>query len=117
MLRAFWESAAAVDADRARPHMEQHTMRFSSPDELRALWRSAGLGAVSVAPIDVEAAYADFEDLWAPFPTGVGPAGAYAAALGPGEQEALRAELARQLGDPDGPFTLSARAWVAVGNP
>lgn len=90
-------------------------MRFATPAELEALWQTAGLAHVDVAPIVVEAAYDDFDDLWAPFPSGVGPAGAYAASLDEEAQSALREEFARRLGDPDGPFTLSARAWCAVG--
>jgi hypothetical protein len=118
MLRTFWEAAVAValDPERAEPQMESFTMRFATPAELEALWRGAGLAAVDVAPIDVEAAYDDFEDLWAPFPTGVGPAGAYAASLGAADQSALRDEFARRVGDPDGPFTLTARAWCALGS-
>lgn len=90
-------------------------MRFARPEELGSLWRSAGLAEVEVSPVVVEASYDDFEDLWSPFPTGVGPAGAYAASLDSDAQAALKDELARRLGTPDGPFTLSARAWCAVG--
>ena len=90
-------------------------MRFARPDELGELWRSAGLDDVDVAPIVVDASYDDFEDLWAPFPTGVGPAGAYTASLGEDAQAALRDEFRRRLGEPEGPFTLSARAWCALG--
>ena len=95
--------------------MESHTMRFARPEELAALWRGAGLGEVDVTPIDVEASYDDFDDLWAPFPTGIGPAGTYTASLGPELQRALRDEFARRLGDPTGHFTLTARAWCATG--
>jgi ubiquinone/menaquinone biosynthesis C-methylase UbiE len=116
MLRTFWEAAAALDPEGATPKMESHTMRFSRPDELADLWRSAGLSDVEVAPIDAEASYDDFADLWAPFPTGVGPAGAYAASLDPDAQARLRDEFARRLGSPTGPFTLSARAWCAVSS-
>ena len=116
MLKTFWEAAAALDSERATPLMEQHTMRFSTPDELASLWREAGLTDVATAPIVVEASYDDFDDLWAPFPTGVGPAGAYAASLDAVAQERLREELRRRLDDPYGPFTLSARAWFAIGN-
>ena len=116
MLRTFWESAEALDPESARPSMEQHTMRFSSPAELSELWESAGLGGVTVIPIVVDASYDDFDDLWAPFTTGVGPAGAYAASLDAQAQEELRDEFARRLGDPQGPFTLSARAWCAVAS-
>ena len=115
MLRAFWDAAAALDPEGATPQMEAHTMRFARPEELGELWQNAGLEEVDVSPLVVEASYDDFEDLWAPFPTGVGPAGAYAASLDAEAQAALRDEYARLLGRPDGPFTLSARAWCAVG--
>ena len=104
-----------LDPERATRLMESHTMRFSRPEELGGLWESAGLRDVDVSPIVVDASYDDFDDLWAPFPTGVGPAGAYAAALDAGAEGALREEFARRLGDPQGPFQLSARAWCAVG--
>ena len=114
MLRTFWEAAAALDPGRARPLMEQHTMRFSRPEELGELWQS-NLTGVTVSAIDVEASYETFDDLWAPFPTGVGPAGAYAASLDADAQEQLRDEFRRGLGWPEDPFTLAARAWCAVG--
>jgi SAM-dependent methyltransferase len=115
MLRVFWETAAALDPQRARPLMESHTMRYARPEELAALWRTVGLEDVEVAPIVVEASYDDFDDLWAPFPTGVGPAGSYTASLDDDGRAALRAEFARRLGDSPGPFQLAARAWCAVG--
>jgi ubiquinone/menaquinone biosynthesis C-methylase UbiE len=115
MLRTFWEAAAALDPEGATPLMESHTMRFSRPEELGGLWEKAGLTKVEVSPIVAEASYDDFDDLWAPFPTGVGPAGAYAASLDAEGQAALREEFKRTLGRPEGPFTISARAWAAVG--
>jgi ubiquinone/menaquinone biosynthesis C-methylase UbiE len=115
LLRTFWAATAALDPERAEPLMETYTMRFARPDELEQLWQGAGLDDVEVGPIVVEAAYDDFEDLWSPFPAGIGPAGAYAASLGDEAQAALREEFRRRLGQPEGPFTLSARAWRAVG--
>jgi ubiquinone/menaquinone biosynthesis C-methylase UbiE len=115
MLRTFWEAAAALDPERATPRMESHTMRFSRSEELGGLWENAGLTEVEVSPIVAEASYDDFDDLWAPFPTGVGPAGAYTAALDTGAQTSLRDEFWHRLGRPEGAFTLSARAWCAVG--
>lgn len=116
LLRTFWDAAAALDPERAEPLMESFTMRFAKPEELEALWQGTGLADVDVRPLDVEVSYDDFDDLWAPFPTGVGPAGAYAASLEAEGQSALRDEFARRLGDPVGPFTLTARAWCAVGS-
>lgn len=114
MLKTFWDAAAALDPERAKPQMEQHTMRFATPDELAALWRTS-LVDVEVSPIVVQASYDDFEDLWAPFPTGVGPAGAYAASLDTDARAELRDEVHQRLDSPAGPFRLSARAWCAVG--
>jgi ubiquinone/menaquinone biosynthesis C-methylase UbiE len=114
LLRTFWESALAVDPEGAKARME-HQMPFARPEELEELWRS-GLTDVTVSPIDIEASYEDFDDLWTPFLGGVGPAGSYAASLEPEAQSRLADEFARRLGSPDGPFTLPARAWCAVGN-
>ncbi len=114
MLRTFWESAAALEPERAGPAMES-AMPFADPESLAALWRRSGLVDVEVSPIVVEASYDDFDDLWSPFPAGVGPAGTYTASLDSEAQVALRDEFERRLGRPDGPFTLSARAWCAVG--
>jgi SAM-dependent methyltransferase len=112
MLRTFWDAAAALDSEAAD---EGASMRFATPDELRELWAGAGLGQVGVTPLVVEASYEDFDDLWQPFTAGVGPAGAYTASLQPERQAALREEFARRLRNPSGRFTLSARAWCAVG--
>jgi SAM-dependent methyltransferase len=114
MLRSFWDAAAAVDPDGAGL-VDESSMRYCNPDELGALWSEAGLEAVEVSPLNVDASYADFDDLWTPFTAGIGPAGTYYAALDPPLQEALRERLRGSLGDPVGPFTLTARAWCAVG--
>ncbi len=115
MLRTFWDAASALDPDGAGPVVEGRVMPFAQPEDLETLWLEAGFEDVSVVPLVAEASYDDFDDLWAPFPTGVGPAGRYAASLDADAQSALRQEFARRLGDLQGPFTLSARAWCAVG--
>jgi len=73
-----------------------------------------GAATVRTAAV-VCAAYDDFEDLWSPLEHGVGPAGAYAAALPPDRRAALKGELRRRLDAGYGPFELSARAWIATG--
>lgn len=112
MLRAFWD--AALELDPAAPD-EGVTMRHCSPPELHDLWSACGLSDVTTEELVVEASYADFDDYWAPFPTGLGPSGAYCASLVPDRQEALRDACFRRLGEPAGPFTLSARAWLVRG--
>jgi SAM-dependent methyltransferase len=115
MLTTFWRTAAALDPAGLKENDERTTMAFDERGELGALWRDAGLRDVQDGEIVVSARYASFEELWQPFTAGVGPAGAYAAALAPEPRENLRREYWRELGSPPGPFELSARAWYAVG--
>lgn len=63
--------------------------------------------------LEVDADYVDFEDFWSALVGGVGPAGRWAVALDAEQRATARAELFRQLGEPDGPFTLTGRAWAA----
>ena len=47
LLRRLWDAAVALDPS-AAAHDEGRSMRFCTPDELEALWASAGLSEVSV---------------------------------------------------------------------
>ena len=114
MLRAFWDAAAMVDPESAARD-EGRLLRYASADELDALWSEAGLDDVETTALEVEASYDDFDDLWTPFLAGIGPAGAYAVSLEPDAQAALREQLRENLGNPEGPFTLTAKAWCVGG--
>lgn len=111
MLRAFWDAALELDPDAP----DESAMRFCREGELAQLFESCGLGDIENGALRVEADYDDFEDLWSPIPAGVGPAGAYCGSLPPDAQQALRDAFLRRLGSPAGAFSLSARAWYAVG--
>jgi SAM-dependent methyltransferase len=113
LLRAFWDAAVALDPTAAA--LDEGRARLCSPRELEALWRAAGLDEVRVTSAEVAARYDSFADLWAPLEAGVGPAGAYAAALPPGRRAALRDTLRDRLGAGDRPFELAARAWLVTG--
>jgi SAM-dependent methyltransferase len=116
LLRAFWDAATALDPAAAERD-EGRSRDAWDAAALGALWAGAGLADVVVSPIVVSAAYADFGDLWAAFELGVGPAGAYVAARDDAARAALAAALRGRLdvGAGDGPFTVRARAWAAVG--
>jgi SAM-dependent methyltransferase len=115
LLRAFWDAAREVDPDRAGAADEGVVMLWCADGELADLWRAAGLGSVRFGSLVASAKYADFDDLWSPLPTGVGPAGAFCKSLEDDQQAALRDALRRRLGVGDGPFELTARAWSVVG--
>jgi hypothetical protein len=61
------------------------------------------------APVE----YASFEEWWEPYTFGVGPAGAYLAALDAQGRDELRERCRALL--PEAPFTIDARAWAARG--
>ena len=114
LLRRFWDAAAAVDPDAAAQD-EGRTMRYCTPDTLGELFDGAGLRTVAVTAVVVDAWYEGFDDLWAPLEAGVGPSGAYAAALPDAARAQLAAELRDRLGAADAPFQLDARAFVGTG--
>jgi SAM-dependent methyltransferase len=115
LLRAFWDAAREIDPERAAANDEGVVMRWCREGDLADLWRDAGLSDVRVEPLLVRASYTDFDDLWSPLPTGVGPSGAFCKALDDGRQAALKRAYRRRLGVGDGPFDLTARAWAVAG--
>lgn len=115
LLRAFWDAAREVDPERGAAADEGVVMRWCAEGELAALWQAAGLSEPRSAPLVTRATYADFEDLWAPLPTGVAPSGAFCRSLEPDRRAALHDAFRRRLGVADGPFELTARAWAVAG--
>jgi hypothetical protein len=89
--------------------------RYRTPQELHELF--APYGEVEAAELDVTAAYRDFDEFWQAMSRGVGPAGQWRASLDPEQQERAYEELSRQLGSPQGPFELKARAFAAAVTP
>ena len=114
-MSAFWDAAVSLDSA-AAAHDESARFRRWQPAFLRDLFASApGLAAdsVTVWPIEVDAAFADFDDYWTPFLGGQGPAPAYAMSLDPPARDALRevVRAALPVAD-DGTITLGLRAWA-----
>lgn len=112
MLRLFWDAALALN-----PHApdEASTMAFGREGELATFLDSAGFLDVVEGTLDVRSTYAGFEQLWAGFCSGVGPAGSYCATLDREHRKALGEELHRRLDAPMGAFTLQAVARYARG--
>ncbi|MEA2155117.1 MAG: hypothetical protein QOE11_1257 [Solirubrobacteraceae bacterium] len=115
LLRAFWDAAGEVDPQRAAGADEGVVMSYCADGDLARLWRDAGLSDVRRGELVVSATYTDFEDLWAPLPTGVGPSGAFCASLPEDRRAALHDAFLRRLAVGAGPFELTARAWAVSG--
>ncbi|MFT3816727.1 MAG: methyltransferase domain-containing protein [Rubrivivax sp.] len=115
MLRIFWDEVVALDP--AMASRDERNMKLTLERQLRGLWTQAGFDAVSEQPLSIEQTFASFDDYWAPFLAGVGPAGAYVAALGGDKRRELEARLRKRLlgARSDGGFVLTARAWCVRG--
>jgi SAM-dependent methyltransferase len=115
LLRVFWDAAHDVDPVRAAAEDEGPMMDWCDDGGLARLWRECGLEDVRFDAIIVAGDYDGFEDLWAPFTAGIGPAGAFCVSLDEDERAALHDAYRLRLGVGDEPFRITARAWAAAG--
>jgi len=114
-LRAFWDEATALDS-RAAALDEGRRFPLCSAPALKALFEAAGLKQVDTGAVEIETRFADFDDYWAPFLNGTGPAPAFVAALEPSARDDLRERLRRRLpAAAGGDIPLRARAWSVRG--
>jgi SAM-dependent methyltransferase len=110
MLSHFWRAAREIDPtipiDEPRPGVRE--------GDLVERFGRAGLQDVTGGTLETGVDYADFDDYWEPFAGGGGPStGAFYASLDDAGKATLRDNVRATL--PDGPFTLPARAWLALG--
>ena len=115
LLRRFWDAATRLDPS-AAPLDEAVRFPICAPGPLRILFEQAGLAGVAVRGIEVPTPFRDFDDYWAPFLGGQGPAPTYAMSLTTERRHALREALRASLPtSPDGSIRLGARAWAVRG--
>lgn len=112
MLAAFAEVATGLDP--AAP-ADLRAMRLGREGELAQWLEQAGCGEVVEATLVAPSTYRDFDELWAGFLTGVGPAAGYLVRQSPQRQQALHDALHERLGSPTGAFTLGATARAGRG--
>lgn len=115
LMRCFWDAAVALQPA-ARELDEARRFPMCRPDALKALFEGAGLQAVEVRAIDIATTFRDFDDFWAPFLGGQGPAPGYAMSLDETDRAALRERIRDSLPvREDETIALVARAWAARG--
>jgi len=111
MLSHFWRAAREIDPSLAD---EQPPAAGVSEGDLVERFGRAGLQGITGGTLETSVDYADFDDYWEPFTGGAGPAtGAFYASLDGAGKAILRDSVRASL--PEGPFTLPARAWLALG--
>lgn len=115
-MRHFWNAATALNPA-ASELDEGRRFPLCQPNPLKELFQQVGLKEVEVRPIDIATDFQDFDDFWAPFLGGQGPAPGYAMSLSEKQRGALRERI--RAGLPfalDGSIPLVARAWAVRGN-
>jgi SAM-dependent methyltransferase len=110
MFAAIDRVAEAVGSSRAA-----EPRRYRTPQEIHDLL--APHGEVETGELDVTAGYGGFEEFWQAMDHGVGPAGQWLASLDASQREQAHEQLFRELGSPDEPFELKARAFAAAVTP
>ena len=91
---------------------------YASPDALKTLWVSAGLTSIDVTDLTFPCEFSSFDEMWLRrYLEGQGPGAAYVMGLSEDQREALRQRLRQNIlsARPDGPFSLTAKAWAVRG--
>ncbi|MGZ6316492.1 MAG: class I SAM-dependent methyltransferase [Anaerolineales bacterium] len=115
-MRHFWNAAGALDPA-ARDLDEGRRFPICQPDKLIDLFQTAGLTELDTEPIEIETYFKDFDDYWAPFLGGQGPAPSYAMSLNEEARARLRERIRAALPFAiDGSIPLVARAWAVKGH-
>ena len=115
MMRHFWDVAVELNPyDSALDQAERFPL--CQPEPLAALFRGAGLAAISVRSIDIPTMFRDFDDYWMPFLGKQGAAPTYLASLNDEMRDRIRDALKARLAPAaDGSIALTARAWAVQG--
>lgn len=114
-LRHFWDEAIASDP-RAAALDEAVRFPLCREGAMIAAFRASGLSRVEATAVEIPTEFASFDDYWAPFLGGTGPAPSYATSLDAAGRDALRERLRRRLpAESDGRIRMRARAWAVRG--
>ena len=115
--RMFWDTAAVLDPSSASIRGENYFKPLTRRGEMQALWTKTGLDKVKETAITIHMDFQDFEDYWRPIADGEGPLGKYATGLDDERRAAFERALraAYEAGEPDGPRSFAATAWVCRG--
>ena len=115
--RMFFDTAAMVDPAAEERRRRVYVRPLSRPGELGTAWREAGLREVTQDMRTIRMDFSCFADYWAPNEGKEGPIANYVGTLAPEMKTRIRAAVERAYldGEPDGPRSYAATAWVVKG--
>jgi len=113
--QCLWDAAVALGRDGKLPVDKES---YGSFEELRALWKGAGLTNIDIKKLSFACEFSSVDELWRRrFVEGQGITAAYVKGLSEDHRTALRERLRQDLwgNRADGPVTLQAKAWAVRG--
>jgi ubiquinone/menaquinone biosynthesis C-methylase UbiE len=114
--RILLDTAAPLDPGAAALRAK-HCSQLTRPGEMAAMWRRVGLRDVEQSEVTIRMDFASFNDLWEPWLGGQGTVGAYLIGLNDQKRRLIEyhTRQAYLVGEPDGPRSIAATAWVVRG--
>jgi len=115
--RMVLDTAALLDPGAIERRARAYTRPLTRPGELTRAWQEVGLQDVIQETRTIRMDFASFEDFWAPNEGKDGPIAEYVVTLTGDMRQRLReaVRLAYLDGEPDGPRSYAATAWVVRG--
>jgi ubiquinone/menaquinone biosynthesis C-methylase UbiE len=115
--RMFFDTAAQLGQQANERRARAYSRPMSKPGELARAWQAAGLTDISDGTLTIRMDFASFADYWTPVEGRDGPLADYVRTLDEPTKAKLRelVKLAYLDGDPDGPRSYAATAWVVRG--
>jgi SAM-dependent methyltransferase len=107
-ITTFWRAVHEVDP---QAH-DESGLPGVREGHLAELFGQAGLSDIRSGSITVTVGFDSFDEWWAPYTMGVGPAGSYVAGLDDRGRESLERACRARL--PQAPFEVDATAWTAT---
>jgi SAM-dependent methyltransferase len=115
IMRYFFDTAILFDP-RSAEFDDGINAPICRPTPLKNAFMSAKLRDISVAALDIPAAFDNFDDYWNPFLGGVGSAPQYCASLDEAMRNKIKTSLQEKLPTgPEGEILLAVRAWAVKG--
>ena len=108
-LAWFWDAVRQFEPE----HPGEVNEAGAREGQIGEYFRAAGLHDVREATVTAHVEIASFDEYWTPFTLGVGPAGAYVAALDESGKAELRAACEALF--PPTPCVLDVTAWAGYG--
>jgi ubiquinone/menaquinone biosynthesis C-methylase UbiE len=115
--RMFFDTAAMLSAGGMERRARVYIRPLSRPGELARLWSDVGLQEVVQDMLTIRMDFQAFADYWSPCEGKDGPIADYVSTLDQDEKAELRDAVMQAYldGEPDGPRSYAATAWVVKG--